>query len=275
MTSASSSRPADLRDGAQELAVGPDLTGLLWTDVRTRLTGPARICLRATFPAAATRAFSATTEDFWGEWLSDDRLNRLSGLVIVVDADGAPIAWVAGEDRRFGGRTCFYANSAGVDPDYQGTGISSTIWRFLLRAAIVRSAPRSLYAVMRTGNPLVYGAWSSATGRADTTWPTPGGDVPEHVRRIATDVATDLGQADRLDPRTMVISDAYDATENGLWESRPTSDRTDIDGWFADILGPRDAVVLVVAFPPLRTMINELRRSARRLRRKASGARRG
>ncbi|MDA3645686.1 hypothetical protein LZ318_28330 [Saccharopolyspora indica] len=256
--------PPELLAGAKEISVGPGFTGLLWTDVRTRLSGPARQYLRSTFPAVAVQAFSATTEQYWADWLSDGKLDQLSGLVVVLDAAGLPVAWVASNDRRFGGHRCFYANSAGVHPDHQGTGISSTIWRALLRAAIVKAAPRSLYAVMRTGNPLVYGAWSAATGRSDTTWPAPGSAVPEHVQRIAADAAADLGQADRLDPRTLVITDAYDDTGAGLWTQRPTSDRTDVDEWFATLLGPRDAIVLVVAFHPIRVMFDEALRQARR-----------
>ncbi len=256
--------PPELLHGAKRISVGPGLTGLLWTRIRAQLSGPARQYLRATFPAVAVRAFTATTEQYWQDWLADENLDRLGGLVVVLDSAGLPVAWVAGNDRRFGGRRCFYANSAGVDPSHQGTGISSTIWRALLRAAIVKAAPRSLYAVMRTANPLVYGAWSAATGRSDTTWPTPAGTVAEPVRRIAADAAADLGQADRLDRRTLVITEAYEDTEEGLWTQRPTSDRTDIDDWFATILGPRDAIVLVVAFHPVGTMIDELRRTARR-----------
>ncbi len=256
--------PPELLDGAKKISVQPGLTGVLWTKVNTQLSGAARQYLRSTFPAVAVQAFTATTEQLWQDWLSDDNLDRLAGLVVVFDSTGLPVAWVASNDRRFNGRRCFYANSAGVHPNYQGTGISSSIWRALLRAAIIKAAPRSLYAVMRTGNPLVYGAWSAATGRTDTTWPTPGGTVPEHVRRIAADAAADLGQADRLDPATLVITDAYDDTEAGLWTQRPTSDRNDIDDWFATILGPRDAIVLVVAFYPVRIMVDEARRQVRR-----------
>ncbi|RCW46828.1 hypothetical protein DFQ14_101167 [Halopolyspora algeriensis] len=256
--------PPELLHGAKKISVGPGLTGLLWTGVRTQLSGPARQYLRGTFPAVAVQAFTATTEQYWQNWLSDDNLDRLAGLVVVLDSTGLPVAWVASNDRRFGGRSCFYANSAGVHPSYQGTGISSTIWRALLRAAIVKAAPRSLYAVMRTANPLVYGAWSAATGRTDSTWPAPDGAVPEHVQRIAADAAADLGQADRLDPHTLVITEAYDDTEAGLWTQRPTSDRTDIDDWFATILGPRDAFLLIVAFHPVRIMLDEVRRKARR-----------
>ncbi|GAA4616226.1 GNAT family N-acetyltransferase [Saccharopolyspora hordei] len=255
--------PSDVRHGAKEVAVGRGLTGLLWTG-GARLSPAARQHLRSTFPAVAVQAFTATTEQYWQQWLSDDNLDDLSGLVVVFDATGLPVAWVASNDRRFGGRTCFYAASAGVHPDHQGTGISSTIWRVLLRSAIVRAAPRSLYAVMRTGNPLVYGAWSSATGRDDATWPAPGFAVPEHVRRIAADAAADLDQADRLDPDTLVITDAYDDTEAGLWTQRPTSDRTDVDEWFARLLGPRDAVVLVVRFNPLQVVVDEALRQVRR-----------
>lgn len=257
-------RPPQLLAGAKEFTVRPGLTGLLWTEVDEQLPPAGREYLRSTFPAVAVEAFTGTTEDYWDTWLSDEKLDALSALVLVIDEEGLPVAWVASNDRRFGGRACFYANSAGVHPDYQGAGLSSTIWRALLRAAIVRSAPRSLYAVMRTGNPLVYGAWSSATGRDDTTWPTPGGAVPEHVRRIAVDAAESLGQADRLDPRTLVITDAYDDTEDGLWTERPKSDRPQVDEWFAEVLGPRDAVVLVVAFHPVRTMLAEAVRQVRR-----------
>ncbi|RRO19227.1 N-acetyltransferase [Saccharopolyspora rhizosphaerae] len=256
--------PPELLSGAKQISVGPGLTGLLWTRVSTQLTSSARQHLRGTFPAAAVQAFTATTEDYWLNWLSDENLDRLDGLVIVVDADGLPIAWVASNDRELGGRRCFYANSAGVHPDHQGTGITSRIWRVLLRAAIIKAAPRTLHAVMRTANPLVYGAWSSAAGRTGTTWPAPGTEVPEHVRQISVDAATELGQADRLDPRTLVISEAYDDTEAGLWTQRPTSDRADVDAWFDSILGPRDAIVLVVAFHPLRILVDEARRDLRR-----------
>ncbi|WP_406692281.1 hypothetical protein REH65_10480 [Saccharopolyspora sp. ID03-671] len=256
--------PPEVLAGAKKISVGPDLTGLLWTRVRTTLTAPARQHLRRTFPPVAVRAFTATTEQYWQDWLSDDNLDELDGLVVVFDSSGLPIAWVASNNRVFGGRKCFYANSAGVHPDHQGTGISGRIWRALLRAALIRSAPRTLHAVMRTGNPLVYGAWSTAAGRSDTAWPAPGAEIPEHIGRIAEDAATALGQADRLDPATLVITDAYDDTESGLWTTRPTSDRPDIDTWFDTLLGPRDAIVLVVAFRPLRIMLDETRRDLRR-----------
>ncbi|MBQ0928698.1 hypothetical protein [Saccharopolyspora endophytica] len=258
----SSHFPPELLSGAKKVSAPTGLTGLLWTDVKSQLPTPAREHLRATFPSVAVLAFTATTEQYWENWLSDEKLDELSGLVIVFDSAGLPVAWVASNDREFGGRRCFYANSAGVHPDHQGAGLSSTIWRALLRSAIVKAAPRSLHAVMRTGNPLVYGAWSSATGRPDATWPAPGRTIPDHVQRIAVDAATDLGQADRLDRRTLVITDAYD--EAGLWTQRPTSDRTGIDEWFASILGPRDAIVLVVRFNPARIALDEARRKIRR-----------
>lgn len=62
----------------------------------------------------------------------------------------------------------------------------------------------------------------------------------------------------------MVITDAYDDTEAGLWTQRPTSDRKDIDDWFATLLGPRDAIVLVVAFHPIRILFGEAHRQVRR-----------
>ncbi len=95
---------------------------MLWTGLRTQLSDAARQYLRDTFPAVAVQAFTGTTEQYWQDWLSDDNLDRLSGLVVVLDGTGLPVAWVASNDRRFGGRRCFYANSAGVHPTTREPG---------------------------------------------------------------------------------------------------------------------------------------------------------
>ncbi|OZF25669.1 hypothetical protein CH296_26500 [Rhodococcus sp. 14-2496-1d] len=251
--------------GAHRFTVGRGFTGLRWTDVATTLTPEARTFLRREFIPIAVETFSGTTADFWDEWLADERLDDLHGLVLVLDADGIPAAWVASNQRVFGGRTCFYANSAGVRPQYQGAGLSSAIWRALLTSAIRESFPRRLHAVMRTANPLVYGAWSAAAGGIANTYPSAGtAAIPESIRRVAFDVATDLGQQQRFSPDTLVIENAYENTANGLWAQPPTSDRTDIDEWMRSILGPKDAIVLVVIFHPISILFSEAVRVVRR-----------
>lgn len=93
------STPARLSEGAKKVSVGNALTALVWIEVRTQLTGSTRQALREVFPSVAVQAFTATTEQYWQDWLSDDSLDALAGLV-VVDAAGLPVAWVANNDRR-------------------------------------------------------------------------------------------------------------------------------------------------------------------------------
>lgn len=256
--------PPELAAGAKRFSVRPGFTGLHWTDVAKRLSPGGREILRRVFVPIAVETFTGTTPEFWNDWLSDANLDDLQGLVLVLDTNGTPAAWVASNQRQFGGRECFYANSAGVHPDYQGSGLSSAIWRELLRSAIAAAAPRRLYAVMRTANPLVYGAWSAAAGGPGQAFPSPASTaVPNQVRRIATDAAEYLGQLDRLDPATLIIKNAYEHTENGLWTDRPTSDQNAVDDWMHATLGPKDAIVLVVVFDPILMLLNEIIRTVR------------
>lgn len=256
--------PQELASGAKKFTVRPGFTGLHWSNVATQLAPAGRELLRSEFVPVAVETFTGTTPEFWKDWLSDAKLDDLQGLVVVLDANGTPAAWVASNQRSFGGRDCFYANSAGVHPNYQGSGLSSAIWRELLRSAIIRSAPRRLYAVMRTSNPIVYGAWSAGAGGLNKAYPSPiSTEIPDRVRRIAKDAAASLGQLDRLDPDTLIIENAYEHTENGLWTERPTSDQDSVDGWMHANLGPKDAIMLVVVFDPIPLLFNEIVRTAR------------
>lgn len=245
--------------GARTFRVRGGFTGLKWSPVADRLLPQAREALRRELVPVALETFDGTAPEFWLDWLSDASLDAMQGLVVVLDEHSRPAAWVASNRRTFGGRRCFYANSAGVHPRHQGAGLSSAIWRALLKPEIARAAPHRLYAVMRTGNPLVYGAWSAVAG-PDKTFPSPGRDVPEQVRAVAVDAARELGQLERLDPRTLVIRDAYDSSEAGLWRHRPRSDRPEVDAWFDELLAPRDAVVLIVAFDPVSMIWGEAAR---------------
>lgn len=251
----------ELRAGAENVRVRTGFTALRWRSVKTTLSPEARQILRHDLVPVALETFDGTKAEYWEQWLSDDSLDDMFGLVVVFDEKGRPAAWVAANKWTLAGNECLYANSAGVHPDHQGAGLSSSIWRALFTPEIVRSTPRRLHAVIRTANPLVYGAWSTAAGGAKRTSPVRGELTPAPVLDIAAATARKLGQFDRFDPNTMIIREAYDFTESGLWRSRPKSDQTDTDRWFAESLGPRDAIVLVVAFDPLPLLATEVVRT--------------
>ncbi|MGU3432662.1 GNAT family N-acetyltransferase [Actinomycetes bacterium M1A6_2h] len=251
--------------GSTRFRLRAGFVGLRWSDVAHTLCVEDREFLRREFVPVACETFTGTTPEFWNKWLSDDQLDDLHGLVLVLDNDGVPAAWVASNMRMLGGRRCFYANSAGVRPRYQGSGLSSAIWRELLTKAVLESAPRTLTAVMRTANPLVYSAWSTAAGGFANTYPSPdSADIPPEIRAVALDAARELGQLERFTPETSIIEDAYDETENGLWVERPTSDQRVVLDWMNSSLGPKDAVVLVVEFHPVSILWHEAVRTLRR-----------
>ncbi|WP_149361056.1 GNAT family N-acetyltransferase [Lolliginicoccus suaedae] len=249
--------------GAQPVRTKPGFTGLMWSPVGAALGHDGREVLRELLVPAALEIFDGTSEKVWQQWLSDDSVDSMQGLVVVLDPEGAPAAWVASNRWELDGRTCFYANSAGVHPRHQGAGLSSTIWRALLAPEIRRAAPRRLYAVTRTGNPLVHGAWSSAAGGPSHAYPSPGRRPTQQVRRIAAAAAHKLGQLDRFDSNTLIVRDAYDFTEAGLWTQRPSSDQTETERWFATTLGPRDAFIVVVTFDPVTIILGEAIRTLR------------
>lgn len=254
----------DLSAGATSVRTRSGFTGLMWNPVKTALSPGARDVLRRDLIPVAMQAFDGTEADYWNLWLSDESLDAMQGLVVVFDDDGVPAAWVASNIWTLDGKRCFYANSAGVHPRHQGAGLSSTIWRALLAPELRRAAPRRLYAVTRTGNPLVYGAWSTAAGGPENVFPKPGARAPDRIRRIAAAAAQQLGQLDRFDAERLIIRNAYDFTEAGLWSQRPGSDQTDTERWFGESLGPLDAFVVVLSFDFIRIALAEAVRAIRR-----------
>ncbi|WP_129591320.1 hypothetical protein [Salinicola tamaricis] len=207
------------------------------------------------------KAFDSTSLDYWRYFFSYDTLWQFSGLALVVDQEGEIVAWGASQEFSVGGRRVLYASSAGVEPSYQGSGLSSRIWRMLLLSALFDSPLRPLYVTMRVGNPLVYSAWSAGATRKKDVYPRPGsGEIPSHIQAIGNQVAKYLGQKDLYEPDTMVVRNAYGFLNEGLWSRRPSSDWSEIDGWMNHWLGEKDAFVMVVAFSPIKMAMNECQR---------------
>lgn len=258
--------PLDAIGGARRLPARAGYHALLWAPVAQALDPPARRALRATLGPVAEQTFDGTDAAFWEQWLSDASLDRLHAFLLVLDADDRPAAWVASERARYGGRPGFYASSAGAAPAHQGAGLTSFAWRVLIEHELRRAFPRRLQVAMRTGNPLVWCAWALAAGGDGFVEPRPAAAPSRRAQAVARDVAGALGQGERLDPRTLVIRDAYAATTGGLWRQRPTSSRPEIDDWLGGLLGRRDAIVLVAEFSAPRLALAGLRARLRRRR---------
>ncbi|MDP5184096.1 hypothetical protein QOZ88_15770 [Blastococcus sp. BMG 814] len=239
-----------LYPGASARSMRPGRQGLLWDPV-AQMPAAARERMRERIIPVATAAFDGTTGDFWAQHWSDEQLDRLDVLHVAVDETGAPVGWVSGRRAGWGGRRVLYAASAGVAPDIQGGGVSAALWRRVVEEELRRAPLRPLFVVLRTGNPLVYDAWVTAAGDPRAVHPCPDVTVPARVQAIAQDAAAYLGQAGELDPRRLLITDAYRSTPGGLWRHRPRSRDERTNTWFDSTLRPTDAFVVVARFHPL------------------------
>tara|TARA_B100002049_G_scaffold234895_1_gene218188 strand:+ start:13286 stop:14179 length:894 start_codon:yes stop_codon:yes gene_type:complete len=238
---------------------------LIWDNVPEQMTPAARVWLRNCLVPLAQRVFDRTSQRFWLEWLSDTSLNKLKRFVLVFDNAGQPIGWAAAGAFEVGGRRCFYGSSAGVDPVWQGAGITSAAARHLFLPALGAAAPRPLYAVVRTGNPLVYSAWQAGHVGRQPLYPNPDGRrIPQPIVDIATEAANRYAQGARLDPATLIMRDCYSREAAGLWSKRPACDNDAVGRWFNDNLNARDAVMLVAPFDPAATFARESMRAVQK-----------
>jgi hypothetical protein len=237
---------------------------LLWDPV-SRMSPETREEWRRSAIPVALAAFDGTSADFWAEQWSDEELGRLSVLNVAVDDSGRAQGWVSGRRTQWGGQRVLYAASAGVSPDVQGGGLSAALWRRVVLREVARAFPRPLFVVLRTGNPLVYDAWTAAGGAAAVS-PRPGTPVPAHVVRIARGAAEYLCQARDLDPSTLRIKEAYRAVPGGLWRLRPRSRDEGTNAWFENSLGPTDAFVVVTRFTLLSVARGAVSSARRRTR---------
>ncbi|HST84172.1 MAG TPA: GNAT family N-acetyltransferase [Kineosporiaceae bacterium] len=251
-----------LYPGAVDKPLRNGFRGLLWGPV-TAMPSLARQHWRERAIPVATAAFDGTSVDYWGHHWADEELDKLSVLHVAVDDAGNPAGWVSGRRTTWGGRRVLYAASAGVAPDVQGGGLSAALWRRVVERELLRAALRPLFVVTRTGNPLVYDAWTAAAGDRRAVHPRPGTPVPAALQVMAREGANYLGQATDFDPSTLCISDAYRSTPAGLWRHRPRSrdERTNL--WFDTALQPTDAFLVVIRFHPLAQAWRSLTRRRR------------
>lgn len=213
-------RPQLSSRGPRHKQVGSGLHGLLWDPV-TAMPAEARRQWRERAIPVAVTAFDGTSADFWLSHWSDAELDRLSVLHVAVDDSGSPAGWVSGRRESWGDRRVSYAASAGVAPHIQGGGLSAALWRRVVMREVIRAFPRPLFVVLRTGNPLVYDAWTAAAGGPEAVHPRPGIPVPPDVQAMARDAAEYLGQAADIDLATLRIDDAYRAVPGGCGVTDP------------------------------------------------------
>jgi putative intracellular protease/amidase len=198
----------------------------------------------------AEDAFACAGPQFLDLVAGPERLASRTTVAVLRGADGdvgGMVSHVAGE---WGGERCFYAASAFVRPAERGTGVVASGYGMLMRAELMRSPMRPMYAVVRTPNPVVYAAWRHGGRKmGGVVEPSVDLQVSETTRRVALAAADANGFLDRVDPRTLVVRGAYEGGVvpggEGPYGVRPRSGDPKLDALFAQLLGPEDALLAV------------------------------
>lgn len=219
-------------------------------DNPSALTDTGRQRMLALLRDLAARSFGADHSDYWHTRIDSGFFDQISCLALILDPAGVPVGWGGYHRRRFASRRALYLDAAGVIPAHRRFGLSSALMTHFLTLEILTRPWGNTYVVLRTRHPAVYSGWRKGLGRA-RVHPRRDRAVPATITRIATDAAHWLGDGPRLDPRTLLIRDAYRMFEGRVYGVTPRSGHPDLDTYFAEQVGPKDAVLMVVRMSAL------------------------
>ncbi|WP_159944449.1 MULTISPECIES: GNAT family N-acetyltransferase [unclassified Nocardiopsis] len=223
--------------------------------------------LHRTLRELAARAFGADHSDYWRTRVDTGFFDQITTLALILGPDGAPVGWGGYHRRRFAARRALYLDAAGVVPAHRRFGLSAALTTHFLAREVFLHPLRRTYVVMRTRHPAVYAAWRKGLGHGHV-FPNERRPLPARVRRIAQEAAAWLGDGPGLDPDTLLVRDAYRVFDGEIYGTRPRSGHTPLDEYFAQRVGPKDAVLVVarMSAPALARI-----RAARALRARAQG----
>ncbi|MBR8744852.1 GNAT family N-acetyltransferase [Nocardiopsis sp. MG754419] len=229
-------------------------------DSPASLTEPCRTRMLTILRDLAARSFGADHSDYWHNRDEAGFFDRISCLALILDPDGIPVGWGGYHRRRFASRRALYLDAAGVVPAHRRFGLSSALMIHFLAREILTRPWSNTYVVLRTRHPAVYSGWHKGLGPA-RVHPRQDRPVPATIARIAADAAEWLGDGPRLDPRTLLVRDAYRMFEGRVYGVPPRSGDAELDAYFAEQVGPKDAVLMVVrmgALPLSRILLGRL-----------------
>lgn len=225
------------------------------------LNEPCRAHVQTVLRDLAARSFGADHSEYWRTRAGSGFFEHISCLALILDHDGTPIGWGGYHRRRFASRRALYLDAAGVLPAHRRFGLSSALMTHFLTREVLSHPWNNTYVVLRTRHPAVYAGWRKGLGSA-RVFPRCDRPVPTTIARIATDAARWLGDGSHLDPRTLLVRDAYRMFEGRVYGADPRSGDRELDGYFTRRVGPKDAVLMVMRVSApllLRVLLGRLR----------------
>lgn len=209
-----------------------------------RLGPQCRERLQVLLRSLAGRAFEADHSDYWDARVEGGFFDRISTLALILGPDGMPVGWGGYHRQRFAGRRALYLDAAGVVPEHRRFGLSAALTLHFMAREIWRHPLAATYVVLRTRHPAVYAGWRKGLGAA-RVFPNEYRTVPAQVRRVAQEAACWLGDGPRLAPDELLVRDAYRVFEGQVYGCEPECGDERIDGFFAERVGGKDALMVV------------------------------
>ncbi|MBV8994307.1 MAG: hypothetical protein JO287_11570, partial [Pseudonocardiales bacterium] len=141
----------------------------------------------------STRSFGADMTSYWADRDAGDFFGEITKFCLLADPRGIVAGWTGHHRKIFDGRACLYLDSSGIIPELQGGGLMSRLQARMIVRECLANAPRAVYIVTRTENPVVYRLLCDGCGAANI-WPSPHTAPTRRASTVATAASDWLGQ---------------------------------------------------------------------------------
>ncbi len=194
-------------------------------------------------------AFAADLSAYWAQRRAEGYFERLAEFVLIADAQDRMIGWTGHSVITCAAYANVYLEASGMVPGEQSRGVTRTLFDNRSRTSFVKHKGRErVYVSARTESPIVYKLMRRLLG-AERLFPNPALATPADVLECGRGLAEWLGQAELLEPGSLVLRGAYAQLESVYGELPLTGD-AELDRLFRGRLGPLDAYLVIGRVDP-------------------------
>jgi hypothetical protein len=199
----------------------------------------------------ASATFGDDMTPYWTGRAADGYLEKITKFFFVM-REGQVVGWTGYHRLQVEAGTCLFIDATGVLPELQQTGVMTQVISRFLASEFIRNKLKPVYIAMRTESPVVYQAFYKAVGERDI-YPNLLKAPPPHVERIGRYVAGWLKQAEKFDPATLRILNAFEGPCPWRWTGNadecdaghPVCQDVRINSYFSERLRPEDAFIVI------------------------------
>ncbi|ALK33342.1 hypothetical protein [Burkholderia plantarii] len=230
---------------AETLSLPGELVAHCCRDPGEHFSEATRDAIYGALVPVTTRAFGADMTPYWRFRKDQGYFARLREFTVIEDARGQMVGWTGHSVIRADAFVTLYIDSTGMVPSRQSGGVMRQLLRTRLRLARagLKATTPQLFATARSESPIFYKLLRKVLG-GDQLYPQVGASVPAGILECGRQLAAWLGQAELLEPGSLVLRNAYTMVDE-LYDALPSTGDADLDRLFRDKLGPLDAYLLV------------------------------